>query len=97
MAYVFVLLLVLLLEFTLGTDLEEQRRARLHEQSDNWGIEDYRIGVDSTLPAAQPKKKVRIVYISNSHAKTGGQIATHLQMLLDRIADEFKPDRANLV
>lgn len=85
-ALALLVLAVLLIEWWVGAELELERHQRTAASAENWAIADYQRGRDGgTLPAKR-EGVTRIVYVSNSHAKTGGHVARHLQRLLERLA-----------
>ncbi len=90
-AFAVLLAVVIALEFTLGHRLEAERVATIAASAENWAIADLRIGHgERPLPPKRAGVK-RLIYVSNSHAKTGGHVARHLQVLLDRISpDKFE-------
>ena len=85
---VLLLLLLTVVELTLGRQAAEQDLERF---SSHWA----RLAIDSfdAVPGDSALPKKRILYISNSHAGTGGRVARHLQDLLD----ELQPERYEVV
>ncbi len=81
-----IICLVFLFEFFTGGKFEQIHTDEMKKAGDNWAIVNYKSSDGrGQIP---PKTKKRIVYISNSHAKTGGLVANHLQNLLN----ELEPD-----
>jgi len=85
-AWLSVLVMVFVLDQTLGFNLELDRITFLQEQSDHWAAADYAYGQDDEFLIAKPPGVTRILYLSNSHAFTGGHVPKHLQSFLDGIA-----------
>ncbi|MBF0296942.1 MAG: hypothetical protein HQL96_17295 [Magnetococcales bacterium] len=82
------ILLVAVLEMTIGTSLEQEnlRKARTLTAGEvpiGPILKDY--AGHPLLPAKPPGVK-RILYLSNSHAATGGYVARHLDKMLTAIA-----------
>jgi hypothetical protein len=77
---VLLLILVALVELTLGKQIEEQDMERGMSHWTGLSVDTFGTAADAS---ASPAK--RILYISNSHAKTGGRVANHLQSLLNEL------------
>ena len=77
---VLLLLLMAVIELTLGQQIEEQ-----HLTNGKTGPGELSIVSAVTVPGDVTPRKKRILYISNSHAKTGGQVVNHLQSLLNKL------------
>lgn len=78
--------LIIMLEMTLGRSIEKQKEAELIASADNWGIAEYHSSFRERDIPEKPHEVKRLIYISNSHAKTGGHVAKHLQHLLDLLS-----------
>jgi len=78
--------IVLFLEATLGHELDRLRVAQIFQDGAGWAHGIYRGGDEARSPPPQKGDEKRIVYISNSHARTGGYVPRHLQRLLNRAA-----------
>ena len=79
---VLLLFIMGVLELTLGLQVEKQDLERVSGKS-HWA----RLAVDTidTAPGNTASDIKRILYISNSHAATGGEVTKHLQALLDEL------------
>lgn len=86
-AGILLLLCVLALEFSLGSRLQKDYLAGLEEsQAGYWEVRRY-LDPSGSVPATpKPEGVKRILYLSNSHALTGGKVARHLQALLDQVS-----------
>ncbi|MCB0332177.1 MAG: hypothetical protein KDD55_01690 [Bdellovibrionales bacterium] len=73
------------LELTLGAAFRRQDESRSASQDLQNPLTYYRAPA-GVLPLPQKKEGThRILYLSNSHARTGGYVSKHLQQLLDTI------------
>jgi hypothetical protein len=79
------LILIFILNATLGFNLELDRTENIDNSSANWAIADYRNGVDNEFLVPKQSDQIRLLYLSNSHAFTGGQITSHLQGFLNTL------------
>jgi hypothetical protein len=77
LAGIVILLFMLLLEVTVGRDLLQRDMAATTGAS-HWS----RLRFEVPEP---DRGKQLVLYVSNSHAKTGGHVAIHLQQLLDAV------------
>lgn len=86
-AFVLIVLLVCF-EMTLGAFLEQQNRQPIDTMShESFALQN--VLKDYSGKAPLPPKPVgvqRILYLSNSHATTGGKLSVHLQAMLETIA-----------
>jgi len=82
---VLLLFLMGMLELTLGPQLEKQDLERVSGKS-HWA----RLATDTidAAPGNTASDIKRILYISNSHAATGGEVTKHLQALLNELRPE---------
>lgn len=85
-AWMAVLALMVILDQTLGFNLELERISLLQEEASEWATADYAYGQDDEFLVAKPTGVTRILYLSNSHAFTGGNVPVHLQGFLDQLA-----------
>jgi hypothetical protein len=78
--------ILVVLELTVGIDREQRHIAALEPRGKTgWAL---KIHADPTGSVEIPRKPAgtkRILYLSNSHALTGGRTSHHLQNLLDRL------------
>lgn len=79
---------VLLLEFTIGASFEKQHVKKIISGNINSAMTYFRLPDGAEPMPIRKNRKKQIVYISNSHAKTGGYVTSHLQKLLNSIAPE---------
>lgn len=77
--------LVLSLDLLMGKRLEHDD-AYEKLAANNWAVAHYKAPDQTVEIPIKPQGRKRILYISNSHAKTGGLVANHLQRLLDVVA-----------
>ena len=84
-----VVIIVILLDNVFGGYFEINHLNKLKQSGQNWAMNNYNSPHGHiSIP---PKHKKRILYISNSHALTGGMIAHHMQNLLDQLEpDSFE-------
>lgn len=82
-------LVFLLLDLTVGGRQQaEHLEALASKAPEGWAVNRFKDPVDH-LPIPPKKDGVkRFIYISNSHAKTGGHVARHLQRFLDGLAPD---------
>jgi len=85
-ALVCLLALAGLLEVSVGRGLAAQRAQAVAVQGENWARQVWQAPPGAIPVPAKPDGRRRILYISNSHAFTGGRVTRHLQDLLDRMA-----------
>lgn len=84
---VVVLLVFVALEMTIGRIQESRHVDSLAPHNElEWAINRYRDPTESIKIPQKGENKKRILYLSNSHARTGGYVSRHLQMLLERLA-----------
>jgi len=77
---------VIIFELSVGIHFQIQQVNNLAKNTTSWALKRYN-APSGTLPVPPKAKNTkRFLYVSNSHARTGGLVATHLQKLLDRIA-----------
>jgi len=80
---VFFVFVVVLLDLFVGGKLYHQFVTSLNESSENWQSKRFK-DLEGNYPKQEKNKNTkRILYLSNSHALTGGKISIHLQTLLD--------------
>ncbi len=68
----------------IGTHYYHQFSNSANKQPDKWELRRFN-DLDGEYPIPDKIQKKRILYLSNSHALTGGKISNHLQKLLDSI------------
>ena len=82
-----IIMCVIFFEATTGHKIEQQKIStfKKHTVDDTtWASSLFVNNINVTIPPKDPSKK-RILYISNSHARTGGYVSNHLQNLLNVI------------
>ncbi len=80
-----VLTTLFLLEFTLGHNAQDSFLGSLEQNKDlSWPMRRFQDPTASLPITKKEAGKLRILYLSNSHAFTGGKVSAHLQRLLDR-------------
>ncbi|RKZ39354.1 MAG: hypothetical protein DRQ49_11750 [Gammaproteobacteria bacterium] len=84
-AAVLVLVLVIF-ELSVGINLQKQHVSKLAENTTRWALTLYNAPSGTLSVPPKAKNTKRFLYVSNSHARTGGFVATHLQKLLDKVA-----------
>jgi len=77
---VLLLLLMAVIELTLGQQIEEQDLERGMSHWTGMSVNSF-----DTAPGDTASPRKRILYISNSHAMTGGGVADHMQSLLNEL------------
>jgi len=85
-SWVILLVLLFILNGTLGFNLELDRTDFLNFNSASWVEADYRKGIDDEFLAPKKPGQYRVLYLSNSHAFTGGMVTAHLQGFLESLA-----------
>lgn len=80
------LLILILLELAVGQDFEWQQAGSVLLANRNIAMTYFAVPDAYKSVPSSSKYRKRLLYISNSHAKTGGQVPVHLQRLLDRLA-----------
>ncbi len=76
--------LFLLLEYTIGIKLENEELAAYTSKTTGLKPSDYYLAPAGKLSYPEGDKDVHtLIYLSNSHAKTGGHVAKHLQSFLN--------------
>ena len=85
-ALIILFLLTGILEGFIGDHFEKQHKMRTSRLGQNWAINYYNAPDGSFSIPPKTNGKKRILYISNSHAKTGGCVATHLYNILEKLA-----------
>ena len=76
------LVLMVTIELTVGRQIDEQNPERSSGEAQ---AVKQTVNTIDTVPGDNASTRKRILYISNSHAKTGGYVAKHLQALLDEL------------
>jgi hypothetical protein len=85
LAILLLIIICLFCEFTIGNKLEESAVAKIATNDNtNWAEKRYTCE-QNQLPIQPKKTRYRILYLSNSHAFTGGYAPQHLQIILDLI------------
>lgn len=86
LALLALLILIVVLELTLGERLQQEVVADLVWSSDNWARAYFTEPESKKRIPPKNAGRLRLVYVSNSHAMTGGQVTRHLQALADSLA-----------
>ncbi len=74
---------ILTLEITVGSWQRERAADSIKLDNQNWAIAKYKYPYKQIDVPVKKKGQVRVVYISNSHAMTGGHVANHLSTILE--------------
>ena len=82
--YLCVLVITAVVNFTLGKDVSEKNYENIQKIS-NWGFRNYQLPARFQQVPEYIKDRKLIVYISNSHAKTGGGVTSHLTNFLEAV------------
>ncbi|MFQ5659303.1 MAG: hypothetical protein ACE5GZ_02685 [Gammaproteobacteria bacterium] len=75
-------LMIVIMELTVGSSLEIENNLSIRHQYNN-ALGSYKMSGNVALATFTNSKRTKIVYISNSHALTGGHVARHLQDFLN--------------
>jgi len=75
-AAVLVLVLVIF-ELSVGINLQKQHVSKLAENTTRWALTLYNAPSGTLSVPPKAKNTKRFLYVSNSHARTGGFVATH--------------------
>jgi hypothetical protein len=85
-AWLGLLIVVLVLECTIGSWFEKRHLENISRSGDNWAKQLYRAPDGAIAIPPKPPGVRRILYVSNSHAETVGKVARHLGELLQNLA-----------